>query len=498
MKMKKTTNNFNIKEGRNLSMLMDFYELTMSNGYFVNGLSDTIVYFDMFYRKNPDGAGFSIVAGLDQLIDFIKNLKFTQEDIDYLRCKGILSEEFLQYLLTFKFTGDVYAIPEGTPVFPNEALVTVKSKVIDAQLIETMLLLTVNHQSLIATKASRIVRAAKGRPVLELGARRAHGADGAIMGARASYIGGVTGTATVMAETMFGVPATGTMAHSWVQLFGDEYKAFETYAKTYPDTCTLLVDTYNVIKSGIPNAIKVSKNVLEPIGMRLKAIRLDSGDLAYLSKKVRSMLDDAGLTDCKIVASNSLDEYIITDLLNQDAKIDIFGVGERMVTAKSEPVFGGVYKLVAVEENGEIAPRIKLSENEEKIINPGYKMTWRLYDKKSHKAIADVITLSNEVINETVPYTIFDPVSIWKKKIVKNFYAEKLQVPVFLKGECVYESPTIEEIKTNCKNQVDRIWDEVRRFSNPHKYYVDLSQELWLVKQELIQKYKNSEEKIEE
>ncbi|MGH4117510.1 nicotinate phosphoribosyltransferase [Clostridium sp.] len=496
--MKKTTNNFNIKEGRNLSMLMDFYELTMSNGYFVNGLSDTIVYFDMFYRKNPDGAGFSIVAGLEQLIDFIKNLKFTQEDIEYLRGKGILSEEFLQYLLTFKFTGDVYAIPEGTPVFPNEALVTVKSKVIDAQLIETMLLLTVNHQSLIATKASRIVRAAKGRPVLELGARRAHGADGAIMGARASYIGGVTATATVMAETMFGVPATGTMAHSWVQLFGDEYKAFETYAKTYPDTCTLLVDTYNVIKSGIPNAIKVSKNVLEPIGMRLKAIRLDSGDLAYLSKKVRSMLDDAGLTDCKIVASNSLDEYIITDLLNQDAKIDIFGVGERMVTAKSEPVFGGVYKLVAVEESGEISPRIKLSENEEKIINPGYKMTWRLYDKKSHKAIADVITLSNEGINETVPYTIFDPVSIWKKKIVKNFYAEKLQVPVFLKGECVYESPSIEEIKTNCKNQVDRIWDEVRRFSNPHKYYVDLSQELWLVKQELIQRYKNSEENIEE
>lgn len=498
MKMKKTTNNFNIKEGRNLSMLMDFYELTMSNGYFVNGLLDTIVYFDMFYRKNPDGAGFSIVAGLEQLIDFIKNLKFTQEDIEYLRGKGILSEEFLQYLLTFKFTGDVYAIPEGTPVFPNEALVTVKSKVIDAQLIETMLLLTVNHQSLIATKASRIVRASKGRPVLELGARRAHGADGAIMGARASYIGGVTGTATVMADTMFGVPAAGTMAHSWIQLFGDEYKAFETYAKTYPDTCTLLVDTYNVLKSGIPNAIKVSENVLEPKGSRLKAIRLDSGDLAYLSKKVRNMLDEAGLTDCKIVASNSLDEYIITELLDQDAKIDIFGVGERMVTAKSEPVFGGVYKLVAVEEDGEIAPRIKLSENEEKIINPGYKMVWRLYDKDTHKAIADVITLADEVINETVPYTIFDPVSIWKKKKIINFYAEKLQVPVFLKGECVYESPTIEEIKAYCKNQVDRLWEEVRRFSNPHKYYVDLSQKLWFIKQELIQRYRDSEEINEE
>jgi len=496
--MSKILNKLNIKDERNLSMLMDFYELTMSNGYFVNGLSDTIVYFDMFYRKNPDGAGYSIVAGLEQLIDFIKKLKFTEEDIDYLRSKGILSEEFLQYLLTFEFTGDVYAIPEGTPVFPNEALVTVRSKVIDAQLIETMLLLTVNHQSLIVTKANRIVRAANGRPVLELGARRAHGADGAIMGARASYIGGVTGTATVMAETIYGVPATGTMAHSWIQLFGDEYKAFETYAKTYPDSCTLLVDTYNVIKSGIPNAIKVSKDVLEPIGMRLKAIRLDSGDLAYLSKQVREILDAAGLSDCKIVASNSLDEYIITDLLNQDAKIDIFGVGERMVTAKSEPVFGGVYKLVAVEEDGEISPRIKLSENEEKIINPGYKMIWRLYDKDTHKAIADIITLANEVIDETKPYTVFDPVSIWKKKKVTNFYAKKLQVPVFLKGECVYELPTIEEIRSYCKTQVNCIWEEVRRFSNPHKYYVDLSQKLWIVKQELIKKYKNSEEKNEE
>jgi len=492
--MSKICNNFNIKEQRNLSMLMDFYELTMSNGYFVNGLSNTIVYFDMFYRKNPDGAGYSIVAGLEQLIDFINNLRFTQEDIEYLRSKGIFSEEFLQYLLTFKFSGDIYAIPEGTPVFPNEALVTVKSKVIDAQLIETMLLLTVNHQSLIATKANRIVRASQGRPVLELGARRAHGADGAIIGARASYIGGVTGTATVMADTMFGVPAAGTMAHSWIQLFGDEYKAFETYAKTYPTACTLLVDTYNVLKSGIPNAIKVSKNVLEPLGSTLKAIRLDSGDLAYLSKKVRIMLDDAGLVDCKIVASNSLDEYIITDLLGQDAKIDIFGVGERMVTAKSEPVFGGVYKLVAVEEDGAIIPRIKLSENEEKIINPGYKMTWRLYDKDTHKAIADVITLADEVINETAPYTIFDPVSIWKKKKITNFYAKKLQVPVFLSGECVYELPTIEAIRTHCKTQVDSIWEEVKRFSNPHKYYVDLSQKLWFIKQELIQRYKNSED----
>ncbi|PRR81863.1 nicotinate phosphoribosyltransferase [Clostridium vincentii] len=492
--MSKITNNFNIKEERNLSMLMDFYELTMSNGYFVNGLADTIVYFDMFYRKNPDGAGFSIVAGLEQLIEFINNLKFTEGDISYLRSKGILSEEFLQYLLTFKFSGDIYAVPEGTPVFPNEALITIKAKVIDAQLIETMLLLTINHQSLIATKANRIVRAAQGRTVLELGARRAHGADGAIIGARASYIGGVTGTATTMAEIRFGVPATGTMAHSWVQLFKDEYKAFETYAKTYPDTCTLLVDTYDVINSGIPNAIKVSKNVLEPIGKRLNAIRLDSGDLAYLSKKVRDILDDAGLTDCKIVASNSLDEYIITELLNQDAKIDIFGVGERMVTAKSEPVFGGVYKLVAVEEDGQIVPRIKLSENEEKIINPGYKTVWRLYDKISHKAIADVITLANEIIDETKPYTIFDPVLTWKKKKIINFYVKKLQIPVFIKGQCVYELPSIEEIKMYCKDQIDGMWAEVKRFSNPHKYYVDISQELWSVKQDLIKRYRNSED----
>lgn len=489
---------FNIKEERNLSMLMDFYELTMSNGYFVNGVSDTIVYFDMFYRKNPDGAGFSIAAGLQQLVTYVKNLKFTKDDIDYLRSKGILSEEFLEYLLTFKFTGDIYAIPEGTVVFPSEALVTIKSKVIEAQLIETMLLLTINHQSLIATKASRIVRAAKGRAVLELGARRTHGADAAIMGARASYIGGVSGTATTIAGPMFGMPVIGTMAHSWIQFFGDEYKAFETYAKTYPDACTLLVDTYNVTKSGIPNAIKTSKNVLEPLGKRLKGIRLDSGDLAYLSKEVRTMLDVAGLTDCKIVASNSLDEFIITELLNQDAKIDIFGVGERLVTAKSEPVFGGVYKLVAVEEEGEIIPRIKLSESEEKIINPGYKMCWRLYDKNSHKAIADIITMAGEGIDETVPYTIFDPVLIWKKKKITNFYAEKLQVPIFLNGECVYELPTIEEIRTYCKNQVESIWEEVKRFSNPHKYFVDLSQELWLVKQELIQRYRNLEERNEE
>lgn len=492
--MNKTIKALNVKEERNLTMLMDFYELTMSNGYFINGNGGTVVYFDMFFRKNPDGAGLSLTAGLEQLVEFIENLKFTEDDIEYLRSKGLFSEEFLQYLADFEFTGDLYAIPEGTPVFPNEALVTIKSKVIDAQLIETMLLLCINHQSLIATKANRIVRASQGRPVLELGARRAHGADGAIMGARASYIAGVNGTATTIADRMFNVPAIGTMAHAWVQFHDSEYEAFEAYAKAYPDACTLLVDTYNVLKSGIPNAIKVAKEILEPMGKRLKGIRLDSGDLAYLSKKVRAKLDEAGLTDCKIIASNSLDEYTINDLIQQGGQIDIFGVGERMVTAKSEPVFGGVYKLVAVEKNGEVIPKIKLSENEDKIINPGHKMVWRLYDKDTNMALADVLTLADEVIDENEPYTIFDPVHIWKKKKITNFYAKKLQVPVFLNGKRVYDLPSIEEIRSYCKEQIDGIWEEVKRFSNPAKYYVDLSQELWFVKQELIQKYRMMED----
>lgn len=481
----------NFKDERNLTMLMDFYELTMSNGYFINGLKDTVVYFDMFYRRNPDDGGFSIVAGLEQVIDYIKNLKFVEEDIEYLKGKGIFSEEFLQYLLEFKFTGDIYAIPEGTPVFPGEPLLTVKSKIIDAQLIETMILLTINHQSLIATKANRIVRAAQGRVVLEFGARRSQGYDGAIYGSRASYIGGVHGTATTIADEMYGVPASGTMAHSWIQLFGDEFKAFKTYAESYPDACTLLVDTYNVLNSGVPNAIRVAKEVLEPMGKRLKGVRLDSGDLAYLSKETRKMLDEAGLTDCKIVASNSLDEYIIMDLLSaeQEAQIDMFGVGERMVTAKSEPVFGGVYKLVAVEEKGEIVPRIKLSENAEKVTNPGFKMVWRLFDRTTGKAIADVITLADEEIDDTKPYVIFDPIYIWKKKKVTNYYAKKLQVPIFINGECVYETPCVDEIRSYSKEQLHTLWSEIKRFTNPHQYYVDLSQRLWFSKQELIMKY---------
>lgn len=483
---------FNVQNERNLTMLMDFYELTMSNGYLKAGHKDTVVCFDMFFRKSPDGGGFAIAAGLEQLVEYMESIRFEKEDIEYLRNRGVFEEEFLEYLANFKFTGNISAIPEGTPVFPNEPMVTVTAKAIEAQLVETMLLLTINHQSLIATKTNRIVRAAKGRKVLELGARRAHGYDAAVYGARAAYIGGVDGTATALADIKFNVPAIGTMAHSWVQFFKSEFEAFKTYAETYPDNCILLVDTYDVLHSGIPNAIKVGKEVLEPMGKKLKGIRLDSGDLAYLSNKARKMLDEAGLQDCQIVVSNSLDEYTIETLLNQDAKIDVFGVGERLVTAKSEPVFGGVYKLVAVEEDGEMVPRIKVSENIDKITNPGCKDTWRLYDKETNMAIADVITLNNEVIDDTKPYTIFDQVHIWKTKKVENFYAKKLQVPVYVNGELVYECPTLDQIREYCDEQVNTLWDEVKRFANPHKYYVDLSQDLWFLKNSMLQKVRNN------
>ena len=482
--------NISLEDERNLSMLVDFYEFTMSNGYFENDLKDKIVYFDMFFRKNPDKSGFAIVAGLEQLIEYIKGLKFTENDIQYLRNRKLFSEEFLEYLLNFKFSGDIYAIEEGTPVFPNEPLITVKSRVIDAQLIETMLLLTINHQSLIATKANRIKRAAEGKEVLELGARRSQGYDAAIYGARAAFIGGVDGTATTIADEIFGVKAVGTMAHAWIQLFGDEYEAFETYAKTYPDNCILLIDTYNVLKSGIINAIKASKNILEPQGKKLKGIRLDSGDLAYLSKEVRKILNINGLEECKIIASNSLDEYIITDLINQGACIDVFGVGERLITAKSEPVFGGVYKLVAVEDDGVIVPRIKLSENIEKVTNPGYKNVWRLFSKDSNKAIADVITLGDEIIDDSREYEIFDPVYTWKRKVVSNFYARKLQVPIFINGQCVYSSPKLDDIRKYSTEQVECLWDEVKRFTNPQGYYVDLSQRLWDLKNDMINKFR--------
>jgi nicotinate phosphoribosyltransferase len=466
----------------NLTMLTDFYELTMANGYYQKGYEDKIAYFDMFFRKVPDNGGFAIMAGLEQMIGYLSRLEFEEQDIDYLRSKGIFCEDFLSYLRNFKFVCDVWAVPEGTPVFPGEPIVTVRGPIIQAQFIETILLLAINHQSLIATKANRIVRAAKGKTVVEFGTRRAHGASGAIYGARAAYIGGCDGTACVLAEREFKVPAVGTMAHSWVQIFPTEYEAFKTYTEFYPSNATLLVDTYNTLKSGVPNAIKVFQE-LKPEKM---AIRIDSGDMTYLSKKARTLLDEAGLQDCKIMASNSLDEYIIRDVINQGACIDVFCVGERLITSRSEPVFGGVYKLAAIEENGKILSKIKISDNIEKITNPGFKKLFRLYDKTTKKAIADVITLANEEIPEDQDYELFDPGFVWKKKRTSNFYAVKLQERIFKKGECVYQSPPIEEIRSYCAEQVDTLWDEILRFENPHEYYVDLSKELWKLKDKLI------------
>lgn len=471
-------------------MLTDFYELTMANGYLKNGFQDRVAYFDMFFRKIPDDGGFAIMAGVEQLIQYLQNLAFDEEDIAYLRSKNIFEDEFLDYLRNFKFTCDVWAIPEGTPIFPNEPIIVVRGPVIQAQLIETMILLTINHQSLIATKANRIVRAARGRAVMEFGSRRAQGSNGAIYGARAAYIGGCMGTACTLADRDFKIPASGTMAHSWIQMFPTELDAFRAYAQTYPDNCTLLVDTYNVLKSGVPNAIKIFNEEIISKGYRPKGIRIDSGDITYLSKEARKMLDYAGFSDCKIVASNSLDENIIRGLFIQGAKIDAFGVGERLITSKSDPVFGGVYKLAAVEEeNGNIAPRIKLSENVEKITNPGFKQVWRLYDKSSNKAIADVITIHDEEIDETKPYELFDPDHTWKRKTVSNFYARKLLIPIFEKGQCVDKSPDLEAIRNYCKEQINTLWEEVLRFENPHEYYVDLSQKLWDIKDQLLKQY---------
>ena len=469
----------------NLTMLTDFYELTMADGYFETGMAEDIAYFDMFFRKVPDGGGFAIMAGLEQTIDYLKNLKFTEEDIEYLRSKNMFCEEFLEYLRNFEFKCDVWAVPEGTPIFPHEPIVTVRGPVMQAQFIETMVLLTINHQSLIATKANRIVRAAKGRPVMEFGTRRAHGAEAAIFGARAAYIGGCAGTACTIADRDYGIKALGTMAHSWVQMFPDEYTAFKKYAEIYPQNCTLLVDTYNVLKSGVPAAIKVFKE-MKPESM---GIRIDSGDVTYLTKKARKMLDDAGLQDCKIVVSNSLDEYIIRDVLLEGACIDSFGVGERLITAKSEPVYGGVYKLAALETNGELIPKIKISENVEKITNPGFKGLFRLYDKTTGKARGDIITVAGETIPERDEYVIFDPNAVWKKTRVTNYTVRNLQVPIFKGGKCVYQSPSIEEIKAYCKEQVDTLWDETLRFENPQTYYVDLSQKLWDMKNRLLEEH---------
>lgn len=473
----------------NLTMLTDFYEITMANGYLQNGLKDRIAYFDMFFRKIPDHGGFAIMAGVEQLIQYLKNLSFEDRDIEYLRSKKLFSEEFLQYLKTFRFSCDVWAVPEGTPIFPNEPIVTVKGPVIEAQFVETMILLTINHQSLIATKANRIVRAAQGRAVMEFGSRRAQGYDGAIYGARAAYIGGCVGTACTIAERDFDIPVSGTMAHSWVQMFPTELEAFRAYARTYPDNCTFLVDTYNVLKSGVPNSIKIFNEEIVPKGFRPKGIRIDSGDITYLSKEARRMLDEAGFHDCKIVASNSLDEFIIRDILMQGAQVDLFGVGERLITSESEPVFGGVYKLVAVEESGEIIPKIKLSENVGKITNPGFKQVWRLFDIETGKAIADVLAANDETIDENKSYELFDPEYTWKRKTVTNFHAKRLLTRIFDKGICVYESPELKNIKSYCKEQIGTLWDEVLRFENPHKYYVDLSKPLWEMRERLLQEY---------
>ena len=473
----------------NLSMLCDFYEFTMANGYLKAGYKDRITYFDVFFRDVPDKGGFAIAAGLDQLIDYILDLHFTEEDIAYLRSKGLFDEEFLDYLRNFRFTGDIWAIPEGTPIFPREPVLTVRAPAIEAQLIETYTLLAINHQSLIATKASRVVRAARGRAVLEFGARRAQGADGAVLGARAAYIGGCKGTACTVSEELFGVPALGTMAHAWVQMFDSEYEAFRTYCETYPHNATLLVDTYNTLKSGVPNAIRAFNDVLRPLGITECGIRLDSGDMAYLTRKARKMLDEAGWPGCKISISNSLDEYIIQDLMLQNADIDAFGVGERMITARSEPVFGGVYKLTAVEDaDGNIVPRIKVSENVDKITNPHFKKIYRLYDNETGKALADYLCIYDEEVDDSKPLEIFDARSTWKRKTLTNYTARNLQEPIFVKGELVYKRPTLQEIQDYCREQLDTLWDEVKRFDNPHTYYVDLSSKLWNLKQDLLRK----------
>ena len=476
----------------NQTLLCDFYELTMGNGYLLSGKKDMQACFDLYFRKVPDNGGFAIAAGLSEMIEFLEQLHFGKEDIEYLRSKNLFDEKFLAYLRDFKFTGDIYAVPEGTPVFPNEPILTVRAPAIEAQLIETFVLLAINHQSLIATKAKRIVRAAQGRVVLEFGSRRAQGADGAVIGARAAYIGGCAGTACTLTDELYGVPAGGTMAHSWVQMFDSEYDAFKTYCELYPNNTTLLVDTYNTLKSGVPNAIRAFKEVLLPKGITNFAIRLDSGDIAYLSRQARKMLDEAGLSCCKITASNALDEHLIRDLLMQGACIDTFGVGERLITARSAPVFGGVYKLVAVEApDGTIIPKIKVSENTTKITNPHFKKLYRFFDNESGKALADELCVYDEVIDPDTPHTIFDPNATWKTKTLTNFTVKELQIPIFKNGKRVYELPSIHDIQAYCTEQVGLLWEEVQRFENPHTYYVDLSRRLWDIKRLLLQDCKS-------
>lgn len=472
-----------------LALLTEGYELTMADGFMGAGMKDTVAYFDLFFRRVPDNGGFAIAAGLSKVIDYLEHLHFREEDIKYLKSKGI-SDELASYLKDFKFTCDVWAIPEGTPIFPNEPIIKVRGPIIEAQLIETMLLLSINQQSLIATKANRLVRAAHGTAVAEFGTRRAQGVDEAVYGARAAYIGGCVATSGVIPEKEFGIPSVNTMIHSWVQLFDSEYDAFCEYARRHPDDCTLVVDTYDTIRSGIPNAIKAFDDVLAPLGKRPKSVRIDSGDITYLSKRVRKMLDVAGYPDCDIMASNSLDEHLISDMVSQGAKVDCFIVGERLITSASSPLFGGVYKLSAIEKDGKTVPKINLSENVRKITIPSSKQVYRLIDKDSGKAIADVLTLDDEIIDETKPYVLFDPDFTWKRKEIENFVTRKLLVPIFEGGKKVYEEPSLKEIREYCLRQTDTLWDEVKRFENPHKYYVDLSKNLWTERNSLIEKFK--------
>ncbi len=472
---------------KNYAMLMDFYEATMANGAILKGKENTVAYFDMFFRRIPDDGGFAIMAGLQQLIENLQNLKFSSEDIQYMKSQNMFDKAFIEYLKNFKFSCDVWAIPEGTPIFPREPIVTVRGPIMQLFLIETLILISINHQSLVATKANRIVRAAQGRAVLEFGARRAHGVSAALFGTRAAYIGGCTSTSCVKAGKDFDIPVSGTMAHSWVQMFDNEYDAFKAYAEVYPENSVFLVDTYNTLKSGIPNVIKVADEVLKPKGCRPVGIRIDSGDITYLSKKARKMLDDAGYPDCAICVSNSLDEYLIRDMIMQGAKVDMFGVGERLITASSEAVFGGVYKMVGIEnEKGEVIPKIKFSENTSKITLPGYKQVWRLFDRESGKAIADVITLRDETIDDTKDYEIFDLEHTWKRKVVTDFIARPLQVQVYKKGELCYKSPSATDIRNYREQQVESLWEEVQRFEKPHKYYVDLSQNLWTLYHDML------------
>ncbi len=473
----------------NFTLMCDFYELTMANGYFQSDIKDQICYFDVFFRTIPDGGGFAIAAGLEQVLEYIKNIHFTDDEIAYLRSKKCFSEEFLEYLKTFRFTGDIYAVKEGTVIFPKEPIMIVRGNAIEAQFLETFVLSALNHNSLIATKANRIVRASNKHAISEFGARRAHGPLAATYGARAAYIGGCVGTSNVLTDYLFNVPVTGTMAHSWVQMFDTEYLAFKKYCEVYPDDVVLLVDTFDILRSGVPNAIKAFNEVLKPLGKRPKGIRIDSGDIAYYSRKAREMLDKAGYEDCKIVASNSLDEYIIRDLFFQDAKVDSFGVGERLITSKNSPVFDGVYKLAAVEKNNIIIPKIKISENVEKITNPHFKKVYRLISNDTNKAIADLITVYDEKVPEG-PIEIFDPEVTWKRQMVDNYHVQELLVQVVKDGEVIYETPSMKDIQEYCKSQVKELWDEVKRFENPHNYYVDLSQKLWDIKDDLLKKGK--------